>query len=94
MTAKDAKGAKEDLSAVLRALGVLGGVFQSSALSGSPVQSGALREESWAAWMDAQHAAHAAHAVDPSVLDARATTGGLPTEALHRDERDPSLHSE
>ena len=28
-----------------------------------------MREESWAAWMDAQYAAHAAHAVDPSVLD-------------------------
>jgi len=28
-----------------------------------------LREETEAAWRNAQYAAHAAHAVDPSVLD-------------------------
>src|SRR6476659_558828 len=35
-----------------------------------PPSFSSLREESWAAWMDAQYAAHAAHAVDPWVLDA------------------------
>jgi len=35
-----------------------------------PLSFSSLREEPWAAWMDAQYAAHAAHAVDPSVLNA------------------------
>jgi hypothetical protein len=34
-----------------------------------PLSFSSLREESWAAWRDAQYAAHAAHAVDPWVLD-------------------------
>jgi len=54
-----------------------------------PSKISSLREDPWAAWMDAQYAAHFAHAFDPWVLDAGHARRIVQTEGPYRDSRDP-----